>query len=631
MSIDKVKWYFNRLKAMNVNEILWRVDQKRLEKKERNIYSNKEIYITDSVLNSELIKLNGGFNYKNMNINISNDQYSINTKLWLFEKYDYDEIKKNWDYGFNTSNSWGKQFSYDLSYKQNDSIGDARTNWELNRHFQFSILAKNYYVTKNKKYLNELVDLFYDWNSNNPFLIGISWTSIMEISIRAYSWMITLGFLKESGLKNEKILQDLEIGIINMVDYTNKHHSRYSSANNHLIVEMIVLGIAGVMFNYEKWYSKAINVLDEELFIQNCSDGVNKEHALHYQTFVMEAIALFMLIMKRNSINYPKSWNKLLDKMSEFIADNMDTQYNVSHLGDSDEGKILDLCGEHLNHYKYVLELTSLLLCKKYIDLNNVHENINWLFTQSEIENINESYDNTKSKCYKDGGYTIIKSINSCKDEVMFAIDHAELGFGSIAAHGHADSLSFTMNVNGNRVFIDPGTYIYHIDLESRDYFRKTINHNTICLNNSDQSEMLGAFLWGKRANTKLENYEISDNEEYLLASNDGYKPKIHKREFIYDRKNIMQIKDTINGDNFEWVSTLVLDPKAEVISINGNEVKIKSKEDIIKVKVNSEFNIMIEDIWVSEIYNNKIMSKAIKVKGFNKSNLNLLTEIIVN
>lgn len=616
---------------MSLLEISWRLQQKKLQQKERNIYNTKEILVIDKLINDELKSLISEFKYENMKINLFNTNYILNTELWMFDKYKYSELKEKWDYGFNSNNSWPKIFSYDLAYKQNDSIGDARTNWELNRHFQFAILAKNYLVTKDKKYLEELKYLFYDWNKNNPFLIGISWTSVMEVSIRAYSWMMTLTFLEASSIEDEKLLKDLKVGIINMIDYTNKHHSRYSSANNHLIVEMIVLGIAGVLFNHKEWYMKAIDVLDKELFIQNYSDGVNKEHALHYQTFVMEAVSLFMLVLKRNFIEYPKSWDELLGKMSEFISDNMDEDYNVSHLGDSDEGKILDLCGQHMNHYKYVLELTSLLLGKQYIELDDVHENISWLFTEGEIKAKKLVYDNTLSKCYKEGGYTIMKSIPSYKDKVSIVIDHAELGFGSIAAHGHADALSFTMNVNGNRVFIDPGTYIYHIDLESRDYFRKTINHNTICINNTDQSEMLGAFLWGKRANTVLNKYKQDKFKEVLEASHDGYKPIIHTRRFEYNKENIIEINDKVVGKEFEWISTLVLDPRVTIVEVNKNKMKLKVNENIINFEVNDKFGIEIEEIWVSEIYSNKIKSKAIKIKGFSKESLDLNIKIRID
>lgn len=631
MDIKKINWYINRLKAMSIPEVIWRLNQKKLQKKEKEIYGINDIYVCSYIFNDNLNKLKELFDYNKMHINLNNSNYTIENDLWLFEKYSYNDFKNNWNSGFNTNNSWSNEFSYELYYKQNDFIGDARTNWELNRHFQFSILAKNYYLTRDEKFLNELIELFNDWNHNNPFLKGISWTSVMEVSIRAYSWIMTLIFLRASLIDNKEILDKFEIGIINMIDYTDKHHSMYSSANNHLIVEMVVIGIAGVLFNHEAWYKKSIEILDKELVIQNYSDGVNKEHALHYQTFVMESISLLMLILKRNNIQYPKNWNDLLAKMSEFIADNMDCKNNVSNLGDSDEGKILDLCGRHTNHYKYVLELTSLILNRKYVELNEVHENINWLFSKEEIDSVKIKYDNKNSKCYREGGYTIMKSIPSNKNELMFVIDHAELGFGSIAAHGHADSLSFTMHINGNRVFIDPGTFIYHIDLKSRDYFRKTINHNTVTINKKDQSEMLGAFLWGKRANTTLEKYEIDSNSEILVASHDGYKPIIHRRKYLYNRKNNMLIKDILLGENFEWTSTIVLDPSVKIINVNNNQVKLRINDNTININISDNYTINIEDIWISEIYNNKTLSKAIKISGYSSSDVELLTEITID
>lgn len=56
-----------------------------------------------------------------------------------------------------------------MEYKQRDDIGDARTNWELNRHFQFALLAKVYYVSGDKKVLLEFENLFNDWNQKTLF------------------------------------------------------------------------------------------------------------------------------------------------------------------------------------------------------------------------------------------------------------------------------------------------------------------------------------------------------------------------------------------------------------------------------------------------------------------------------
>lgn len=627
----KIQWYITRLRAMDVKEIFWRIDQKILEQKEKKKFKNSNISVIDKLLYSSLNGIKGNFEEGKIGINSSNTRYSLNSNLFLFNLCEYEDVKNKWSYGFNSDKAWPKQFAYDLSYKQNDEIGDARTNWELNRHYQFAILAKNYFITKNLKYINELQELFYSWNEENKFLMGISWVSVMEVSIRALSWIISLEFLYMSDLdKDLKLLRDLNTGILNMVEYTNKHHSKFSSANNHLIVEMAIIGISGVIYGKNEWYEKAISILNEQLFCQNYVDGVNKEHSLHYQCFVMEAVTLLMLILKRNDIQFPDSWDELLAKMSKFIADNMDTNYSVFQLGDCDEGKLLDLNGSQSNHYKYVLELTSVYLKRKYVSLKEVHENINWLYSEKEIVEIEQVYENNKLKCYQHGGYTIIK--HSEVDNILLVFDHAELGYGNIAAHGHADALSFNISVNGYKVFIDPGTYIYHVKIDERNYFRRTINHNTVCINNKDQSELRGSFLWGRKAHAHIKQCELNINNEVISAWHDGYTPIIHERRLSFGKPNILIIDDHLDGENFDWCFTLMLHPDINITQIIKNKVILTTgNNDKIFLIADGGDEFLQEDIFVSETYGCKVSSKALRIRGYSASDKNLTVKIGIN
>ena len=79
-------------------------------------------------------------------------------------------IKEHGIAGFQTENVWPTdQCSYDISISQREDIGDIRTNWELNRHYQFAGMAKSFYVTGDFSILEELQELFYDWNNKNHF------------------------------------------------------------------------------------------------------------------------------------------------------------------------------------------------------------------------------------------------------------------------------------------------------------------------------------------------------------------------------------------------------------------------------------------------------------------------------
>jgi hypothetical protein len=66
----------------------------------------------------------------------------------------------------------------------------------------------------------------------------------------------------------------------------------------------------------------------------------------------------------------------------------------------------------------------------------------------------------------------------------------------AIAAHGHADALSIDPRLDRRDVLVDPGTYDSFTFPEWRQYFRKTCSHNRLMIDDQDQSELQGAFLF---------------------------------------------------------------------------------------------------------------------------------------
>jgi hypothetical protein len=117
-------------------------------------------------------------------------------------------------------------------------------------------------------------------------------------------------------------------------------------------------------------------------------------------------------------------------------------------------------------------------------------------------------------------------------------MDIGPLGLGNIAAHGHADALSVYLSVAGREILIDPGTYAYHTEQKWRNYFRGTAAHNTIRIDNEDQSQIGGNFMWLRKAQATLETYEDGATGGRLVGSHDGYRrlpdPVSVTREVIF-------------------------------------------------------------------------------------------------
>ncbi len=608
--MNGLSWYINRLKKMPLPEMVWRVQQLMLTKIEGKTLMGKSI-IDDQLCHKHLSETKIQTSWR---LSVVQGKMMVGNDHCLFGYID-SKNRHSHDAFFEGAR-WPLEASDKLVYKHRPDMGDARINWELNRHYDYQVLAKNYALTMEEDYLSTLSQRFYDWVKENPFLIGISYVSEMELAIRALSWYITIELLPDVP-KTQQLKDDMSTGLLNLLCHVDRHHSRFSSANNHVIVEMVVLGIIGSSYKINHWVNKAKKVVLYEMQRQNFEDGVNKEQSIHYHSFVMEAVALMLLRFRREGIEYDLTLDSILDKMAAHMADLMDCRNHIPHLGDDDGGKLFDLYGRKFNHYAYVLELCGVLLNKRYIRVDNnlYHEQLYALFGPG-VPNGVKSIKERSSVVYPEGGHTILRHDDP---EVLLTMDHGSLGFGSIAAHGHADALHITLRVAGVPILVDPGTYIYHGELKWRDYFRKTINHNTITIDGLDQSQMQGAFLWGKRANTSLGDYSLTPSKDMVSASHDGYGAIIHERQVIYDHPFDITINDQLICDNdsggHDFVATYVTHKDCQVVLMSQHAVSVNNGDIQVLIEVDGE-SIEIEDMFMSENYGQIETTKAIRIKG---------------
>lgn len=111
-------------------------------------------------------------------------------------------------------------------------------------------------------------------------------------------------------------------------------------------------------------------------------------------------------------------------------------------------------------------------------------ETIDWV----SMEKTGGMYTSSDIRVYEKGGMVFLRS----KDrKVLIAMDCGDLGFGSIAAHGHADALSIQVYYEGNPVLVDSGTYNYHVPKKYRDEMRSTKAHNTVYVEDTNRQKCL--------------------------------------------------------------------------------------------------------------------------------------------
>lgn len=594
--MSKIGWYLNRLKAMSPGEVMWRLGQKRLQRSETARFAdkqpvNKPLYDgVEEMVNAAMSRLLPGVDPADVtHVTIPQVREIVDGEaVRLLGGYRYEDFVDDWHAGFNTASRWPLVPSYSLDYKQRDDIGDARINWELNRHRQFVRLAMAGQTPR-------LAWLLDNWVAENPMLWGISWTSPMEIALRSMSWMSAAKILAAGYTPGDALtlmtIRRLLTGAANMTQYLVRHESGFSSANNHLIVEVAAVAIAGLLFGREDYVADSLRVLDRELPRQVSADGVDLESSLHYHGFVMEAYLLVWQALVEADRDVPRLWRERLAGMARFVAASRAADGVWCVFGDDDEARISDLGYGDSDYFDSLLRL----------------------YTEVSGERLETPVSGRLT--FAEGGYSFLRT-----PRMMVGVDHAPLGFGAIAAHAHNDILSFQLFIDGRPVLVDSGTYLYHIDRARRDQLRSTAMHNTVTVNGKEQAQILGPFLWGRKATGRLA--ATADNG--LTAAVTGLSGIEHTRRWELSEGEretrescpTLKITDSFSSE-CDWVATFIAAPGLSVNVIGDREVMVA---DILLI-VTAEGCISVDPVEIAPAYGILADTFAVRIVGKSRQN----------
>ncbi len=149
--------------------------------------------------------------------------------------------------------------------------------------------------------------------------------------------------------------------------------------------------------------------------------------------------------------------------------------------------------------------------------------------------------------------------------------DTAPLGARHLAAHGHADTLSFELSLGEHRVIVNGGTSTFERSPE-RIAERSTASHNTIQVDQRNSSELWGSFRVARRARV----YDIRSGEAdgvlWHEATHDGYlrvNGPVHARRWELGR-GYLSITDWLEGRWREATARFRLAPGSE---FDGEEI----------------------------------------------------------
>ncbi len=485
-------------------------------------------------------------------------------------------------------------YSADIDYRDFRVTGDCKLVWELNRHYHLVVLARAWRCTGERRYAEALVKQLDEWLDANPFGYGMNWRSPLELGVRLINWIWAIDLLRDRHPLEPRWLARVLKSVHLHCWEIQRKYSRGSSANNHLIGEAAGVYIACAYFPQlpasARWRAQAHAILSEEIERQTWPDGGSREQAVGYQIFVMQFFLLAGLVARAIGEDFPPRYWQRLERMAEFLAALAEGGERMPMFGDADDGYVLDL-GDDPRDARPWLAVAAVLFARPdfKITAGPCPETLAWLLGPAGCADYAQlGYTCSPSagvplasRAFPDSGYYLLQG-GAGKQRISVVFDCGELGYGPIAAHGHADALSFTLRIAGRDVLVDPGTYDYFSYPHWRRYFRSTRAHNTVVIDGEDQSEMLGPFLWGQRAPARCLAWRPHpEGGGCVVAEHDGYErlpdPVGHRRCLALDiERQTLVIEDELSARGVHSIEIFFhLAEDCRLVSLDDNRFHI--------------------------------------------------------
>lgn len=454
-----------------------------------------------------------------------------------------------------------------IDYRREDLVGDIKYLWEPSRHLEVPVLAMAWSVTGDARYAMAARTLVASWIEQCPYPNGVHWASSLELAIRLLNWAVAWPLLDSPGAPTfagdagQRFQADWLRSVYQHADFIARHLSKHSSANNHLFGELMGLFVAALRWpcwpESEGWRRFSQDGLEQQAQVQNAADGVNLEQAIYYHHEVMDMMLLCDRFAQVAGHPFSPAFAGRLQAMAGFVHALMDRGGQVPMIGDADDATMLRLeAAAHATPYASLLASSAIRFGDAGFKAKAgvLDQKTRLLFGQAGVDRwklIADAQPDQPRLAFPAGGYYLLGEHFGADDEVRAVIDCGPLGYLSIAAHGHADALAFTLSLGGDEVLVDPGTFCYHTQERWRNHFRSTAAHNTVNIDGLDQSVIGGNFMWMQHAPSQLERHDTDGPVQTFAGRHGGYQrlpdPVTHRRKVELARgERRLQVTDTL-------------------------------------------------------------------------------------
>lgn len=448
--------------------------------------------------------------------------------------------------------------------------GDVKWVWELGRMRHLVLLARAVALTSDPSALDRLRADLVSWFVQNPPERGVHWYSNLEIALRGFA-LVQIHDLAGTALGAplcERIAQELLHSRRHLL--ADLPYTASSMRNNHWLGDSLGLLLLDRVLPPARLSRArrqlARGLFDAQLRRQVRADGSMIEDSLSYHRFVLEILAVRMLVDPTAPVR------DALVRAAQFLSRFGVFDGPVPQFGDWDEGRLLvraaDLsatAGSAGGASGDSIDASVAGSVAAALALGGSGAPRSWRAEYDECA------------WYVGPGIPVAPEPAEVDgNDVGGGIARARRGLwttwlkvGSGPSHGHADLGSTCVLHDGQWVVGDPGTGTYNGPLAQRNGLRSSAAHSVLRLAGEDQLVPHRVFRWAHTARGRVGSPITIGDAVVSWGFHDAYSrlsPSRRVARVVITRPDGIACADFVEGPpGVDWQLTLPLTPLAEV------------------------------------------------------------------
>lgn len=332
------------------------------------------------------------------------------------------------------------------------------------------------------------------------------------VSLRIVNWLF---YYSKTGWDNAVFHECIKL----QVGYLEENLEFHILAN-HLLENYIALYFAGIALGDTKLLDKASKGLDEQLAEQVLADGGHYESSPMYQSILLSKL---ILLYRQTGTSGPEQLSTAICNMLGWLQAFVFRDGKWAHVNDATEG--------------IAPEPAQIIEAAR----------------TSGLEPLTKKISESGYRRYNAGHFELVFDAGNIMPPYQ-------------PGHAHADMLSLCLQYRNKPILVDTGLSTYQGN-ERRNTERGTPAHNTVSIQNKNQSDVWSAFRVGRRAKLTV----LEETERSITAAHNGFRALgvTHTRQLRCDEQQV-SVEDRVSAHSENATAFFHFDHNLKIEVVNN-------------------------------------------------------------